>query len=83
MNNFLKKYRIVVGIYLIWVFLNLIFLFMIGYPSEFSLVAPKFFFPFQSIKFYDTSEFIFYITNPIIIFLVYLCFKKEKRDEEK
>ncbi len=43
--------------------------------------------PFADLRYYDISEFIVYCFGPVVLvaycYFLFLCFKKEKRDEEK
>lgn len=79
MNKFIKKYRILIGIYLIWFLLNMLLLNISGYNSRFD----EYFFPFDGdLSNYHQSEFIFYTITPILLFCIYLCFRMELRKIE-
>lgn len=64
-----------VAIYLIWFFINLMFLLLGSKHSS----GTRYFFPFRGdFRNYDISEFIIYILLPVFIYVIFKLLKNPK-----
>lgn len=81
MEKLNQNQRIILSLYILWTFMQLIFLTIARRDS------PDYFWPFQIGEnrtileaiplFYDYSEFLVYVGSPIIIYLIYILIKKK------